>query len=156
MILMVTRFTGSEVVGFLRELHGFEERLAGVRGATLVRMREKIEEVRAKVPGPVLSHHDRVRARGRRSVAAVRNWVCCSCFLQVPVGNRAALVTGNDLAVCGHCGAFLYLDVAPEPEREQEAAAKPAKPAKRAKALVGKGVKAKRGGVKLARKTRVR
>ncbi|MCC6353289.1 MAG: hypothetical protein IT577_05345 [Verrucomicrobiae bacterium] len=106
------------VMALLRELNELEPKRAknpgknpSDRQKTLLR---RIDAVRAQLPGPILSHHDRIRARGKSSVAAVKHWVCCNCFLQVPSGSRANLITLDDLPICEHCGSYLYLDTPPE------------------------------------------
>ncbi|MEO0454531.1 MAG: C4-type zinc ribbon domain-containing protein [Verrucomicrobiota bacterium] len=82
--------------------------------------RQEAESQAAKIleemPQFIKSHHQRIRKLGRRSVAEVRNWVCQSCFISVPVGARSALARGTDLSVCESCGAYLYM---PEGELEQ-------------------------------------
>ncbi len=61
------------------------------------------------LPRFIRSHHERIRKLGRSSVAQVKNWICQSCFISVPVGTRSALARGTDLCVCESCGAYLYM-----------------------------------------------
>lgn len=108
----------ADMMALLRELNGLEpnRRKRPARGPS-DRQRaliERIGAVRSRLPAFILSHHDRIRARGRSSVAAVKNWVCGNCFLQVPSGSRANLITLDDLPLCEHCGSYLYLDSPPE------------------------------------------
>lgn len=105
-------------MGLLCELNGLEPKRCkrpakspSDRQKTLLK---RIGAVRSRLPAFILSHHDRIRARGRSSVAAVKNWVCGNCFLQVPSGSRANLITLDDLPLCEHCGSYLYLDSPPE------------------------------------------
>ena len=81
----------------------------------------------------MLHQYERQRARGKKGVALVRNRVCTSCRMQVPVALVATLMRGTVAQVCGNCGRYLCL---PDPAEDQavEAAvvAKPApKPRKR-------------------------
>ncbi|MDR1190960.1 MAG: hypothetical protein LBK60_04740 [Verrucomicrobiales bacterium] len=64
---------------------------------------------RKKIPPMILSHHDRIKAKGRRSVAPVQDWICRACFISIPVGNRQQLTQAADLFICESCGAYLYL-----------------------------------------------
>lgn len=100
-------------MALLRELNELEGKRAKTatktpsdRQKTILK---RIQEVRTGIPAPILSHHDRIRARGKSSVAGVKHWVCLSCFLQVPSGSRKNLITLDDLPICEHCGSYLYL-----------------------------------------------
>ncbi|MDR1146369.1 MAG: C4-type zinc ribbon domain-containing protein [Verrucomicrobiales bacterium] len=64
---------------------------------------------RKQIPAPMLSHHDRLKVKGRRSVAPVQEWICRACFISVPVGSRQRLAHATDLFICENCGAYLYL-----------------------------------------------
>ncbi len=74
----------------------------------------EVTSMRGDIPAPILAHHDRKRARGRSSVAAVRHWVCTSCFISVPQGRRSHLTQCDDLSVCDNCGSYLFLET-PDP-----------------------------------------
>ena len=84
----------------------------------------QIAGLRAKIPAQVLGHYDRLRARGKKGVAVVRNQVCTACHMQVPLGAIMTLMRGMDIQLCECCGRYLYL---PEP------AALPTPPAARKK-----------------------
>ena len=99
------------------------------------------EELRAKIPQPFVGHYERLRVRGKKGVAAVRNQVCTGCHMHVPIGQITVLMRGEDVQLCESCGRYLYL---PEPAVEEPAAQAeapkprkktPAKPRKR-RALV--------------------
>ena len=49
-----------------------------------------VAELRTKIPAPILAHYDRLRARGKKGLAAVRNQVCTSCHMQL---NLAVVMT---------------------------------------------------------------
>jgi hypothetical protein len=68
------------------------------------------EKLRAKVPPQVLGHYDRLRARGKKGLALVReNNVCAECHVQVPLGTVITLMKGADIQLCGNCGRYLYV-----------------------------------------------
>ena len=68
-----------------------------------------IAQLRAKLPVAVVVYFDRRVARGRSVVAGVRNGVCLSCHLRVPVGTVASLVSATSLVTCENCGSYLSL-----------------------------------------------
>lgn len=72
-------------------------------------IQKEIDHIRPLIPFPILSHHDRMRNRGKTSVAGVRHWVCSRCHLSIPLGNRARLQLMNDISICDSCGCYLYL-----------------------------------------------
>src|SRR5271157_4667303 len=94
-------------------------------------------ELRAVIPQPIVSHYDRLRVRGKKGVAIVRNQVCTGCHMHVPIGLITVLMRGEDIQLCESCGRYLYL---PDPaeaeflnkvEAVKPAAKAPAKPRKR-------------------------
>lgn len=99
-----------DVVRRLLELHGLEERLAALRRDPdeHTNAQALIESLRANLPMGVLLVHDRMRARGKRSVAEVRQGVCSGCHLAIGVGNVASL-RGGEIRRCGHCGRYVYI-----------------------------------------------
>lgn len=90
-------------------------------------------ELRRKLPQPVLDHYDRLRARGKKGVAVVRNQVCAGCHMRVPIGQITVLMRGEDIQLCESCGRYLYLPAPVEAELVNPVeAVKPApKPRKR-------------------------
>ncbi len=94
------------------------------------------EKLRAKVPPQILGHYDRLRARGKKGLALVReNKVCAECHMQVPLGTVITIMKGEDIQLCGNCGRYLFVEEKPvaaaapaapsTPAPAQEAAAKP-------------------------------
>jgi len=73
--------------------------------------------LRAGIPAAMLTNYDRMRARGKKGIAVVRNHVCSNCRMRMPVGVTAALMRGTVSQVCGNCGLYLCL---PEPEEAVE------------------------------------
>ena len=57
----------------------------------------------------VLAHYDRLLAKGKKGVAAVRNQVCTGCHMRVPIGVVATLMHDTDIQICESCGRYLYL-----------------------------------------------
>ena len=113
-----------DIVSRLLELHALEERLQ-----TFPRSRDQttdvtalIESLRSNLSVGVLLVHDRMRDKGKRSVAEIRRGVCSACHLALAIGNVATLRRG-ELRRCGNCGCFLYLV---EEEEEQETSSVPA------------------------------
>ena len=94
-------------------------------------------ELRGNIPQPILSHYDRLRVRGKKGVAVVRNQVCTGCHMHVPIGQITVLMRGEDIQLCESCGRYLYLPDPAETEfLSHMEAAKPkakaaAKPRKR-------------------------
>ncbi len=94
----------------------------------------QIAEMRAVIPLPILGHYDRLRVRGKRGLAAVRNQVCTGCHMRVPIGQITVLMRSEDVQLCESCGRYLYI---PEPGESEpvkpaeEAAGSDAKPAAR-------------------------
>jgi hypothetical protein len=92
--------------------------------------------LRAAIPEAMLQQYDRLRARGKKGIAVVRNRVCSNCRMQVPVAVVATLMRGTVAQVCGNCGRYLCL---PDPAEAQAvealAAAKPVSRTRKRKVL---------------------
>ncbi len=69
----------------------------------------QVNELRAKVPKPILDHFDRLIAQGKTGVAVARNGVCCGCHLSLSSGTSARLAHLTDIHICDNCGRYLYL-----------------------------------------------
>jgi predicted nucleic acid-binding Zn-ribbon protein len=95
--------------------------------ATVKNVEAQTAELRGLVPQPIVSHYDRLRVRGKKGVAIVRNQVCAGCHMHVPIGQITMLMRGEDIQLCESCGRYLYL---PDPaEAEALTPVEPAKPA---------------------------
>ena len=82
------------------------------------------DELRQKIPAPVLVHYDRLMMRGKKGIAVVRNGVCTGCYMRLATGAMGTLLRREDIQLCDTCGRYLYL-----PEETVEAAEAPgAKP----------------------------
>ena len=99
------------ITQLLRQLDASEKELSGLPGETPSRTNliQKISVLRAQIPTAILTHHDRMKARGKMSVAPVRNGVCGGCHLAIPRGHVIRLRDPDELNVCDSCGAFIYL-----------------------------------------------
>lgn len=78
----------------------------------------RVAELRAKLPTALLSHHDRMAAQGRESVAPVMGMACGACHVKLPVGQLAEINQPGRIGVCPHCGVFLFNSAA-EPAESQ-------------------------------------
>ena len=94
-------------------------------------------ELRGQIPEPIIGHYERLRVRGKKGVAVVRNQVCTGCHMHVPIGQITVLMREEDVQLCENCGRYLYL---PDPaeaeflnkvEATKPVAKAPAKPRKR-------------------------
>jgi hypothetical protein len=83
-----------------------------------------VQRLRQKIPAPVLGHYDRLRVRGKKGVALVRNGVCAGCHMRLASGIYATLVRAEDIMICDTCGRYLHIIPAPAvPEAPAPAAA---------------------------------
>jgi predicted nucleic acid-binding Zn-ribbon protein len=73
-----------------------------------------ITELRGVIPTQILGHYDRLRARNKKGVAAVRNQVCTGCHMRVPLAVIMTLKHGADVRLCDSCGRYLFLMEEPE------------------------------------------
>jgi predicted nucleic acid-binding Zn-ribbon protein len=88
-------------------------------------------KLRAKIPQPILSHYDRLIARGKRGMAMVRDQVCTGCHMRLPMAVIMTLMHDRDIQLCDSCGRYLYLAARAAPDAAEPA--KPPKPAKKAR-----------------------
>lgn len=93
---------------------------------------EQIRGLREKIPNRILDHYDRLMARGKKGLAAIRNQNCTGCHMRVPVGTITTMMRGTDIQRCENCGRYFYLPE-DEPvypgrsaEKSKPAASKPA------------------------------
>jgi len=96
----------------LRRLASLEtdERKSTKQDSKHAALMEQIDALRGLLPTSILGHHDRLKARGKPSVAAVSHGVCGWCHLTIPCGRLADLRrTADALNVCDNCGVFVYL-----------------------------------------------
>lgn len=87
----------------------------------------EINELRTQIPAQILGHYDRLRIRGKKGVALVRNHTCTGCYMRQPIGKITTLMRGEDIQLCDSCGRYLYLPTEAENQFvENVAATKPA------------------------------
>ncbi len=98
-----------------------------------------IAELRAQIPQPILGHYDRLRVRGKKGLAAVRNQTCTGCHMRQPLGKITVLMRDEDIQLCDSCGRYLYLpEERPSEPVEQKPETKPArKPATKSRGKSG-------------------
>ncbi|HPY29953.1 MAG TPA: C4-type zinc ribbon domain-containing protein [Verrucomicrobiota bacterium] len=85
-----------------------------------------IQELRSRIPPPILGHYDRLMVRGKKGIIAVRNQVCTGCHMKLPLAVVMTLMKQEDIQLCDTCGRYLYL---PEEPAAPPAEPPPAKPA---------------------------
>ncbi len=107
----------------LQDLEFGNKKLAPAKQATA-------DELRKKIPAPILGHYERLMARGKKGIAIVKNGVCTGCYMRLATGAMGTLLRREDVQLCDTCGRYLYLPHEPAPAPE---AAPPAKPAARRK-----------------------
>ncbi len=90
--------------------------------------------LREKIPAQVLGHYDRLRVRGKKGLAIVRNKVCTGCHMGLTLGTMMTLRHGLDLQLCDGCGRYLYLPAEPAAAPEPPAQVKPVKAPRKRKA----------------------
>ena len=71
-------------------------------------------ELRGTIPPTIIGHYERLRIRGKKGIALVRNQVCTACHMHVPRGVVLTLMHGDDVQLCENCGRYLYLAEQPE------------------------------------------
>ncbi len=92
-------------------------------------VKSAVEKLRAKIPPQIMGHYDRLRARGKKGLALVRdNKVCSECHMQVPIGTVITIMKGEDIQLCGNCGRYLYVVDKPVEAAAPEAPAPPSPP----------------------------
>src|ERR1039458_5932586 len=64
-------------------------------------------ELRGNIPQPIIGHYERLRVRGKKGVAVVRNQVCTGCHMHVPIGQINTLMRGEDVQLCESGGRSL-------------------------------------------------
>jgi hypothetical protein len=82
---------------------------------------KQVAELRAIIPAPILGHYDRLRVRGKKGIAAIRNQVCTGCHMGLPIGKITVVMRGEDVQLCENCGRYLYM-----PDPVEGGAAEPA------------------------------
>src|SRR5215472_5176131 len=78
-------------------------------------------DLRNSIPQPILGHYDRLVARGKKGLAAVRNQVCTGCHMRLPIGTVNTLMQNQDIQLCDTCGRYLYLPEEPAPVTQEPA-----------------------------------
>lgn len=69
----------------------------------------QVAELRGLIPQPILGHYDRLRVRGKKGVATIRNQVCSGCHMQIPIGTITVIMREDDIQLCENCGRYLIV-----------------------------------------------
>jgi predicted nucleic acid-binding Zn-ribbon protein len=77
----------------------------------------RIAELRAKIPGPVLAHYDRLGDQGKKGVSVIRNQTCTGCHMRLPLAVVLEVRHAQDVCLCDNCRRYLYL---PEPAKSEQ------------------------------------
>jgi len=95
----------------LEQLNRLEDEGAMTRrsGRSALDSEALLESLRANIPLSVLLQHDRLRARGRQSVAEVRHGVCSGCHMSLPIGTLSEVKRESSIVKCDYCGRFVFL-----------------------------------------------
>ncbi|MEI7730452.1 MAG: C4-type zinc ribbon domain-containing protein [Verrucomicrobiota bacterium] len=104
-----------DTIRALQQLHTLEDEIAELKPKQEPKpeLKAQIEALRAKILPVIIGHHDRMRLRGKRSIAEVRNGVCAGCHTSIPVGTVNIVRRGEDIQLCATCGRYLYLPAPP-------------------------------------------
>jgi len=70
---------------------------------------ERIAELRAKIPTPILSHYDRLGDKGKKGVALLRHQTCTGCHMRVPLAVVMDLRHDDEIRLCDNCQRYLCL-----------------------------------------------
>ncbi len=83
-------------------------------------LEQRLESLRAQIPGSLLNTFDSFAARDKKAVSIVHRGICSECHISIAVGILGSLAFGQGVQQCGNCGRFLYL-----PENEPVFAVEP-------------------------------
>ncbi len=72
-------------------------------------LNDRINRLRRKLPGPVLSEFDRLARRYANIVTVVANNICQGCQEELSPRLARQVAHAHQLAQCEHCGRFLIL-----------------------------------------------
>ena len=98
----------------LRDMNELLQNLVRLQSLEFGEIKEKnadasMTELRGKIPPQIIAHYDRMVAKGKKGVTAVRNQVCTGCPMRVPIGVVTTLMHDTDIQICESCGRYLYL-----------------------------------------------
>lgn len=79
----------------------------------------RIEELRRKIPAPVLAHYDRLGDKNKKGVAVLRNQTCTGCHMRLPLAVVINVKHAQDICLCDNCRRYLYM---PDEEPVKESA----------------------------------
>jgi len=82
------------------------QKLEALGEAASSQQRQRMTDIRAQVPVPVLAHYNRLVVNRCKPVAEVRRGICGACHLRLAAWVRQA-ANDDDLHICENCGAYL-------------------------------------------------
>ncbi len=99
-----------EFLNLLRELNaaGGELKRVGLSTPERERYETRIAELRRVLPTALLGQHDQLVREGHASIVAVSGSTCGKCQVRLPVALLAELNEPGRIAVCPHCGVFVF------------------------------------------------
>lgn len=122
-IRMMSSIKPKQLLDRLLKLQLLESDEAALDETAENQIQKQIAEVRLQIPLPILNHYDRLVARGKKGVAAVRHQTCTGCHVQVTRAMVMNLMHGDDIQVCENCGRYLYLsetDASASPKKRKQ------------------------------------
>lgn len=66
------------------------------------------EELRARIPKPLLYSYDKLKKRYKRAIVPVKDDTCLGCFIKIPTSISASGRGDKEVHFCEGCGRILY------------------------------------------------
>lgn len=85
-----------------------ELRRAGLTHNRRQELETQVGAIRGRLPTALLTYHDRRVREGNATIAAIHNLTCGGCHLKLPVGMLSDISEPGRIAVCPHCGIFVF------------------------------------------------
>ena len=82
----------------------------GLEDADLDYLDQRIQKLRRKLPGELLSRYDRLFRRYSDAVAVVSDGVCQGCHGELSPRLGARLAAAREPLECEHCGRFIFAE----------------------------------------------
>jgi len=68
----------------------------------------KAHALRVEITTDILTHYDRLKARGKKGVAPIVNGTCQACHLRLSSSAAARLRDKSQIHLCENCGCYIY------------------------------------------------
>lgn len=103
--------TSSELLPLLLLLQRTEDALAvSCSAPDDFRREQTVIRLRAMIPAEALEYYSQRRDRRKKAVVPLVNGTCRACNIAVSRTSLHLLRSGDELATCSNCGAFIYLE----------------------------------------------